>query len=279
MLKITYRSSFPTYSRINVLYNENFAKAWKQFDAKTIAWENGPGMYSTTGNSRDLPAPWMFKYSKTPGCEYTLIIKGVVTAHEKVCDDRFIENLERRKSQKLEFRCEWEGCKTEFASVGKLNIHIKDQHNFETKPCPLGCEPEKLYRTEKGLQSHISNRHSDFWPSRCLYPSCPSTKTFQSDAYRLHLRNEHGFTESKAREPYMPNKQFVKCWDDNTTCPVPGCSVSMSFSRRQSLRTHLKNKHSYTSEQTSSATLLCYVMKPYQEWLKVKRTDGEPTEE
>jgi hypothetical protein len=268
-----------TYSRINILCNEKFARAWKQFEAKIMAWEKGPGIYSTMGNSRDPPTPWMFKCAKTPGCQYTSLIKGAVTGHENTCDDRHVQNLERRKTQKLDFRCEWEGCEKAFADLGKLNAHIKYEHKFEAKPCPFGCDPEKLYQSEKTLQTHISNRHSDFWPTRCLYPSCPSTKTFQVDAYRHHLRNEHGLAESKAREPYMPTKQFVKCWDVNTTCPVPGCPVLMSFSRRQGLRVHLKNKHDYTSEQASSATLFGFVMKPYQEWLKVKRTEVEPTEE
>lgn len=98
-------------------------------------------------------------------------------------------------------------------------------------------------------------------------------------AYRLHICNEHGLAKSKARAPYMPNKQFVKCWDASTTCPVPDCPVSMSFSSREGLRVHLKSKHSYTSDQASSATRFGFDMKPYQGWLKVRRTEVKRTEE
>jgi hypothetical protein len=37
---------------------------------------------------------------------------------------------------------------------------------------------------------------------------------------------------------------------------------------------HLKNQHEYSSEQAASATLISFTMKPYKEWLKVKRMNG-----
>jgi hypothetical protein len=196
-----------------------------------------------------------------------------------MCTKEHIMKLERLQARMLDFYCEWEGCGKAFENIGKLNAHIKEQHEFDAKPCPFGCDPGKVYQSEKVLNTHISNHHSGFWPTRCLYPGCPSDKTFEVGAYRLHLSKDHGLAESKARELYLPNKQFVKCWDDSTTCPVPDCSVVVSFSSRQSLRVHLKKQHGYTSDQASSATLTGFVIKPYQEWLKMKQTNVKRREE
>jgi hypothetical protein len=116
------------------------------------------------------PLPRTLLSTVAPGCQYTSLIKGV-TSNENICNEELVQNLERCKTQRLDFRCKWERCEK-----GKLNAQIKDQHKFEAKPFPFGCDPEKICQTEKFLHNHISNRHSDFWPTRCL--SYPSTKTF-----------------------------------------------------------------------------------------------------
>jgi hypothetical protein len=100
---------------------------------------------------------------------------------------------------------------------------------------------------------------------------------FNYDTYPYHLRRDHGFVETKARECYMPNKQFAKCWDPDTTCPVPDCSVAVGFATRNTLRVHLKNIHHYTNEQAALATIAGLKMRSYEDWLNAKRSDRRRT--
>jgi hypothetical protein len=48
----------------------------------------------------------------------------------------------------------------------------------------------------------------------------------------------------------------------------------MGFSSRNNLHSHLKKQHGYSSEQAAPATIDGFTLKTYEEWLKVKRTDG-----
>jgi hypothetical protein len=263
-----------SYSRVNIVCSEMFAKTWRQFEAKTVTWSEGPGLHSAMGNPRDPPVPWLFRCSKTPGCQYTSVIKGAIIAHEEICSAGLVLQKDSLIARSLDFRCPRSGCGKAFESAGKLNAHTKEQHDFEPKACTFNvCDPNKIYKSLKVLQEHISQHHSGNWPPRCLYPDCASNGTFKPGMYRLHLYREHKLENREAREPYMPTKQAVRTWDTTTTCPILGCSTVTKFSRRNNLRAHIKNKHGYSSKDATAATEFGHTLKPYVEWLKAKRTD------
>jgi hypothetical protein len=190
-------------------------------------------------------------------------LKTRLTLHEEICNDQLVTQIENLKTRTINFACSHEDCTQAFESAGKLNAHIKERHDFDPKPCPFHGNTDKVYQSAKALQEHISRIHSDFWPSRCVYPDCPTTEIFNADAYRIHLRREHGLADRKAREPYMPTKQFVKSWDSTTT--YPDCSGVTTCSSRNNLRSHLKKQYGYSSEQAASATLTSFTIKTYEE--------------
>lgn len=106
------------------------------------------------------------------------------------------------------FACTYDGCNFEPKPSVKnprvsLRQYVVSIHEWKAKPCPHGCDPEKLY-TKPGYGDHLDRKHSTRFPASCRFPGCSWPKTFaQLKTLKNHIQKEHGL-EDRAMVPYIP---------------------------------------------------------------------------
>ena len=245
------------YSRINVVNCVRFADQWARYQ-KGVAYADSIGRYSVQGNSRESPTPMHFLCQATPQCPYSSIQKKAVVAHEALCSPEYVARERYRIDHGETFLCDL--CGKSFLTQHLLNMHIKGVHNFVSVPCPQGCEPDKIYTSQKTLDAHTRRVHSGIWPARCLYPGCDDETKFKSSSYSSHLTKAHQLTTRAARSPFFP-PTMKKVWQP-TACPIDDCTASNQYGTKDGLTKHLVNIHKYESKAAKSLAACGWVETP-----------------
>jgi hypothetical protein len=235
------------YSRINVVNCTRFADQWAHYQ-KGVAYADSIGKYSVQGNSRESPTPIRFQCQATPQCPYSSIQKKAVVAHEALCSPVYVARERYRIDHGEDFLCDQ--CGKSFLTQHLLNMHITSVHNFVPVPCPQGCEPDKIYTSQKTLDAHTRRVHSGIWPARCLYPGCDNETKFKSSSYSNHLTKAHQLTTRAARSPFFP-PTMKKVWQP-TACPVDDCTESYRYGTKTGLTDHLIKVHGYERKAANS---------------------------
>jgi len=76
----------------NVVQIQKFARAWP---GKTSEMAR----YSTSGNSRDNPSPFLYQCQKTEGCGFKYRINDTVLKHELSCTVKTVEDTKKRLNE------------------------------------------------------------------------------------------------------------------------------------------------------------------------------------
>jgi hypothetical protein len=76
----------------NIVKVQKFAKAWPN-DTAAMA------LYSTSGNSRDNPSPFLYHCQKTEGCGFKYRLHDTVAKHELSCTPKAVADTEKRLSE------------------------------------------------------------------------------------------------------------------------------------------------------------------------------------
>lgn len=66
--------------------------------------------------------------------------------------------------------CPYHGCSKTFRTAQDLLVHTSREHNFQPRPSPHGCEPEKLYTEAGAYYKHVEGTHSGRWPRPIKFP-------------------------------------------------------------------------------------------------------------
>lgn len=237
------------YSTINVVNKSSFSIAWKSY-MHGASFEESVGKVSAIGNSRDQPTPMQLNCTKTPMCHYSTIDSSNLKAHESHCTEKNVarELLTLQVQAGEPLQCSWDDCTEEFLTRQKLNRHIAYFHEFESRPCPHGCKPDKVYDDKDVLSAHLERHHSTRYPTLCRVPGCSSEIKYASDTYRRHLTRDHKLTTTAARAPYFPEPARTKKEWEATTCPMEGCENSRKFTRVYGLRDHIMRTHGHDKE-------------------------------
>jgi len=241
---------FITYfSKINLVNCTRFADQWPHYQ-KGALYADSIGCYSVCGNSRSPPTPMIFKCQATSKCPYTSIRKRQVTAHEATCSPLYVSRELYREDNGESFHCTL--CKRSFLTQHSLNMHIKSVHEFTKIPCPRGCDPAKIYPSQRTLDAHLRREHSGIWPARCLYPGCEDDTMFKSSSYSNHLTKAHNLTRREDRAPYFP-ATMKNTWTP-TACPIDDCTSIHEFAYKASLTKHLVDAHGYERKAANDLT-------------------------
>jgi hypothetical protein len=194
------------------------------------------------GTSRDEPT--FFEYQCVNAvfrCPYKASLRVYLYEHETTCKYTSIEAADKLHEKK-NFVCTREGCESSFDTKGKLNLHVKEMHDWQPVSCQKeGCDPNIVYTTRRQHQMHVEKMHTAFKPTRCLFPGCTSNTTFQrSPVYRHHLQTVHKVF-GKDKEQYLPMAKKIPF--TARRCPVKGCQYKQTFAQPGRLRTHLNDVH------------------------------------
>jgi hypothetical protein len=228
------------YSKINIVNCTRFAEQWAKHQ-KGASYEDSIGQYSVRGNSRESPTPMQFQCQATARCPYISIHKKAVVAHEALCSPEYVAREVYREEEGEKFRCTQ--CEEAFLTPHMLKMHVKSIHDFTPVPCPDGCEPDKIYPSQKTLDAHTRRVHSGIWPARCRYPGCDNETEFKSSSYSNHLIKAHQLTTRAARAPFFP-PTMKNIWHP-TACPVDDCPDSHLHRTKDLLTHHLIKTHKY----------------------------------
>lgn len=250
------------YSKINIVNKSRFDKEWAHYQAGA-SFEESIGKLSVIGNSRDPPTPMEHQCRKTLGCPFKAFRLDSVMKHEFRCSEALVEKAAARENPDKPFKCTRGDCDAEFNSDEALNKHIKNIHDFEPKPCPHGCDPEKIYTSEGSYRGHLSKSHDDSgrFPTQCLYPECSTPTEFDNvEKYSDHLTKIHELNTTEKRRPYLPERKAVekmkRVWE-SPLCPVEDCKSKQKWFRKSRLSKHLVEAHGYdkkTADEMAEGT-------------------------
>ncbi|KAK5169674.1 uncharacterized protein LTR77_005652 [Saxophila tyrrhenica] len=215
------------YSRYNIICYTPFAKMWATGD--TTAFDKG--------NSRDKPAPFMFRCTISQ-CRDEFLTKSELTHHAIHCNGEGRQKLKNDIAAAWSLRwsnmdvderaarqCDHAECDyvdtdpgpTVYDGptrlTGRLRSHLDRSHNskFIPKTCPQCPSSTKVYQTRDSLAHHRRKDHSGRWPTACRVPDCRETELFSS-AYRLdhHMLSVHQIQGDARLQYYPPKSAHVK---------------------------------------------------------------------
>jgi len=231
------------FSAINISCNQTLV-GW----GKTASAARVKTLLLIEGNSRDKVTSFIYAcQNQVHGCSYVNGNRVEIYRHEQVCTitSREIFNALAQKEAGKRFKCTVGECTKGFDTIGKLNSHVKELHEYP-KSCHKGCDPQTLYNTRNEYLRHLET-HSQFTPTSCLVPGCTSTTVFErAQMYRKHVRKSHEI-QGKAIDQYMPYEKKAKFTP--TQCRVPLCSSKATFKLPNQYKAHLREKHSMGEDE------------------------------
>jgi hypothetical protein len=236
------------YSRINVVANQSFARAWQETSAHRDMRLHSNSM---SGNSRDAPTPFMYRCQKTTGCSYETCMKLSHQKHERTCAEDLVDLQRRRKTSA--FQCPYDGCGKIFGSQATLTGHVDSVHKWVPQPCEHGCDPTKTYSSKSQYKTHLES-HNSRWPSPCRYPGCAdnATKAYTATGLRYHLKAIHGLTDLDQQREYLPPNNPHQIWVPQT-CKKDACRQKTKvWAKKDYLVQHLVNAHRIRREEAKA---------------------------
>lgn len=240
------------FAKINVVVKDTFARAWSAYREGRESFDDGIGLVSVRGGSRDDPTPFEYRCKKLPGCPFKAIQRHHLVLHEQVCNHEYVTKANTsiaKKETGSNYACSQEGCTKSFSSQKALEVHTRTVHAFEPKPCPVGCDPDKLYTTYGAYYGHLERNHSGRWPTSCQFPECTSQNQYNNvGAYSRHLRIDHSLVTKAERAPYMPEVTSRKKWAP-MICPVDGCTNKTVYMTKYGLKGHICKVHGLTEDE------------------------------
>jgi len=243
------------YAKVNVVKDWHFAYLWKKFCKDRIpqgeAFSEIFGVTCTTGGSREAPRPFMSRCQKVAGCLFTDANPLVVADHSAKCTSETAERLTSAvnilaTSDGLQtLHCPYDGCKFDVSptardQAGCLRSHIDKTHEFHSRPCEHGCEPEREYGDYSSYHYHLKTKHSSDWPRACSVADCKNTTSFTSrPGLRYHLEVFHKFVGLEI-EAHMPAKNDKEVWVEQK-CLKADCT--QVHTTRKAATKHLAKSH------------------------------------
>ncbi|UPX16703.1 uncharacterized protein EKO05_0007091 [Ascochyta rabiei] len=222
-------------SAINISCNQ-ILSGW----GKTVALAKERTLSLIEGNSRDKVTSYVYACTnQLYGCSYGNVLRIEVSRHEQVCpitSAAAYDELVQKEATKT-FKCTTGDCTKSFDTVGKLNSHVKEIHQYP-RPCAKGCDG--MFASRQEYNMHMES-HSSFTPTQCLVPDCKNTNTYKrAQIYRKHVRNAHNI-HGKDIDQHMPYKK--KANFEPTQCGVGGCPSRATFKLPNQYKAHLREKH------------------------------------
>jgi len=235
------------YASYNIVECVAFSRLWLQHCTNPAQRPQGQdfddifGHLVVSGGSRAHPQPLVHRCTTTPGCPYTSVDGIDVAGHSRYCNPEKVEALQdavasSTRDDAEDFSCPYQGCQFRASPAAKnrkkcLKQHISSVHSFAAKACEHGCEPAKLYVTEKSYRYHQQTAHTEGWPAKCEHSDCGGGRSFETaPGFLKHLQRDHGLTQEEAHQ-YMPAR--VKSTWVPQTCFMDGCSKWLETRKKQ----------------------------------------------
>ncbi|KAK3625938.1 hypothetical protein LTR56_020153 [Elasticomyces elasticus] len=244
------------YAQYNVVCNEHCATEWSKYDpTEAESFDATIGQYCMRGNSRADPAPFQYCCKKTPGCTYQTPVQRRITTHESECTHAMVESLAEsaavfeslsnapENDPRVCPRATATGCT--FKALGKnpegsIKSHLAQTHDYISKPCKHGCDPEQDM-TYRQMLTHSQKYHNNSrYPAPCAFPDCSGEEsTFSSrDKLKWHLTTVHGLQDADARKPYFP-AITTEVWAPQPCLITPCKSAVSEIKTRSHMLAHL----------------------------------------
>ena len=269
------------YAKINIVKNEVWIRQrMGRIDRSIGVREDLLSIYPETSAelySKDPPEPYIFACLKNPGCKFITPHSKDIVEHVKVCNPALVAKRQQI-SNFMEsgggFPCHYDGCSKVFMNHNHLRYHIKDIHKSRVDwvpiPCEHGCNPNKLFDSAYNYDRHQRDKHSGDgrYPTSCTVAECTTPeKTFSNQSYyRRHLENDHGITDAKELQKYLPPQASKRRWIKGQPCPT-GLGCILAFENPREMQRHLTGRiHGMTEDDAAIMVEHkdCYeiVMKP-----------------
>ena len=232
------------HSRINVIFNNSFADNWRAYSERGEAFEDTIARFSTSGNSRDSPTPYIWSCTKTPNCTYRTIRPTTLRKHEQICTEDGVAAILQGASGEIH-ACKKDGCDDKYPTEAGLLGHVRDIHDWTPRKCD-DCSDDVLYDKGNTYRHHRQVKHSltSRFPVSCRFPGCTTAKQFPSmEPLQNHLRKVHGINDKNDMLDYLP--PIITLEFRRQACPL-GCLKY--FTRGDKLDNHMVAAHEMSKQ-------------------------------
>ena len=204
--------------------------------------------YVASGNSRNLPIPFLF-YCGIELCMYSTWNISALDRHQIVCQGK--SRAERQ------FSCNIDNCDGVFLNAQSLRSHEIKMHIWTARTCAR-CPSiiETLYSSFQDWRKHQDSAHNTFDESSKIHCSlradskCNNSEKLYDGYSALiqHLQSVHKISAKEARA-MLPSKSTLQRQTQSFNCPITTCTLENKSTCSRDLRNHLKRKHHLSDEE------------------------------
>ncbi|KAK5686509.1 hypothetical protein LTS10_002629 [Elasticomyces elasticus] len=123
---------------------------------------------------------------------------------------------------------------------GSIKSHLAQTHDYISKPCKHGCDPEQDMTYRQMLTHNQKHHNNSRYPAPCAFPDCSGEEsTFSSrDKLKWHLTTVHGLQDADARKPYFP-AITTEVWTPQPCLVTPCKSAVSEIETRSHMLAHI----------------------------------------
>lgn len=242
---------FPSAGFVDFFSKVNIVRHTKAGRMSEIVFQEEAFKFFPTGNSRDAPTRYVFFcINRQLGCAWSSHNGVLARLHYEHC-----QVTEAKPIRSAGFKCRKAGCNSTFNSKSSRSGHERN-HDFEPRPCSLGCTDGKIFTTHASWVSHVRCFHDADWDTAmtCPVPGCSRQHGFRNRVgFRQHLKLTHHLS-ADARKEYIPKSAYRGPIFGKRSCPFQDCeraAPGRELDKRSRLEDHLTARgiHGLTPEE------------------------------